>query len=87
MSEMSTLCRVDTCAIMYSPYKSQLKVWPSPMGVQRVLSKLETNLEMEKISSYRGLGSASRVKASFSRLFLGGFVTTRACAGSHGLVT
>ncbi|MFQ6646215.1 hypothetical protein Gotur_019082 [Gossypium turneri] len=22
MSEKSTLCRVDTCAIMYSPYKS-----------------------------------------------------------------
>ncbi|MBA0780319.1 hypothetical protein Gotri_004435, partial [Gossypium trilobum] len=33
MSEMSTLCGVDTCAIMYSPYKSQPEVWPSPMGV------------------------------------------------------
>ncbi|MBA0780321.1 hypothetical protein Gotri_004436 [Gossypium trilobum] len=41
MSEKSTLCRVHTCAIMYSPYKSQPKVWPSPMGVQQVLSKLE----------------------------------------------
>ncbi|MBA0780322.1 hypothetical protein Gotri_004437 [Gossypium trilobum] len=33
MSEMSTLYGVDTCAIMYSPYKSQPEVWPSPMGV------------------------------------------------------
>ncbi|MBA0670727.1 hypothetical protein Goklo_029336 [Gossypium klotzschianum] len=48
MSEMSTLCRVDTCAIMYSPYKSQPKVWPSPMGLQQVLSKLEMIPEMEK---------------------------------------
>ncbi|KAB2062809.1 hypothetical protein ES319_A10G175700v1 [Gossypium barbadense] len=48
MSEMSTLCGVDTCAIMYSPYKSPPEVWPSPMGVQQVLSKLETIPEMEK---------------------------------------
>ncbi|TYJ15372.1 hypothetical protein E1A91_A10G179600v1, partial [Gossypium mustelinum] len=48
MSEMSTLCGVDTCAIMYSPYKSPPEVWPSLMGVQQVLSKLETIPEMEK---------------------------------------
>ncbi|KAH1046430.1 hypothetical protein J1N35_037214 [Gossypium stocksii] len=48
MSELSTLCGVDTCAIMYSPYKSQPEVWPSPMGIQQVLSKLEMIPEMEK---------------------------------------
>ncbi|PPD89881.1 hypothetical protein GOBAR_DD13185 [Gossypium barbadense] len=48
MSEMSTLCGVDTCAIMYSPYKSQPEVWPFPIGFQQLLSKLEMILEMEK---------------------------------------
>ncbi|TYI61713.1 hypothetical protein E1A91_D10G192700v1 [Gossypium mustelinum] len=48
MSEMSTLCGVDTCAIMYSPYKSQPEVWPFPIGFQQLLSKLEMIPEMEK---------------------------------------
>ncbi|KAK5794412.1 hypothetical protein PVK06_035637 [Gossypium arboreum] len=48
MSEMSTLYGVDTCAIMYSPYKSPPEVWPSPLGVQQVLSKLEMIPKMEK---------------------------------------
>ncbi|MFQ6646216.1 hypothetical protein Gotur_019083 [Gossypium turneri] len=48
MSEMCTLCRVDTYAIMNSPYKSQPEVWPSPMGLQQVLSKLEMIPEMVK---------------------------------------
>ncbi|MBA0730281.1 hypothetical protein Golax_023379 [Gossypium laxum] len=48
MREMSTLCGVDTCAIMYSPYKSQPEVWPSPVGFQQVLSKLKIIPEMEK---------------------------------------
>ncbi|MBA0635560.1 hypothetical protein Godav_021989, partial [Gossypium davidsonii] len=41
MSEMSTLCGTDACAIMYSPYESQPKVWPSPIRVQQVLSKFK----------------------------------------------
>ncbi|KAH1106024.1 hypothetical protein J1N35_009792 [Gossypium stocksii] len=48
LSELSTLCDIDACSIMYSPYESQPEVWPSPMGVQQVLSKLETIPEMEK---------------------------------------
>ncbi|MBA0632537.1 hypothetical protein Godav_001256, partial [Gossypium davidsonii] len=46
--ELSTLCGIDTCAIMYNPYKSQPEVWPSPVVVQQILSKLETIPEMEK---------------------------------------
>ncbi|TYI16122.1 hypothetical protein ES332_A08G232900v1 [Gossypium tomentosum] len=36
VSELSTLCGINVCAIMYNPYESQPKVWPSPMGVQRM---------------------------------------------------
>ncbi|KAG4112044.1 hypothetical protein ERO13_D13G138701v2, partial [Gossypium hirsutum] len=46
--ELSTLCGIDTCAIMYNPYKSQPEVWPSPVVVQQILSKLKTISEMEK---------------------------------------
>ncbi|PPR85870.1 hypothetical protein GOBAR_AA34816 [Gossypium barbadense] len=48
LSELSSLCGIDACSIMYSPYKSLPEVWPSPMGVQQVLSKLETIPDMEK---------------------------------------
>ncbi|MBA0699456.1 hypothetical protein Goari_001090 [Gossypium aridum] len=48
MRELSTLYGIDTCAIMYNPYKSQPEVWPSPVVVQQILSKLETIPEMEK---------------------------------------
>ncbi|MBA0633680.1 hypothetical protein Godav_029707 [Gossypium davidsonii] len=47
MSELSTLCGINACAIMYSPYESQLEVWPSPIGSQQVLSKFKMILEME----------------------------------------
>ncbi|XP_038991991.1 agamous-like MADS-box protein AGL80 [Hibiscus syriacus] len=48
VSELSTLCGIDACAIMYSPYESQPEIWPSPMGVQRVLSKFRKIPEMEQ---------------------------------------
>ncbi|MBA0729948.1 hypothetical protein Golax_022501 [Gossypium laxum] len=48
MSELSTLCGINACAIMYSPYESQLEVWPSPIGGQQVLSKFKMILEMEQ---------------------------------------
>ncbi|KAG8486937.1 hypothetical protein CXB51_020520 [Gossypium anomalum] len=48
LSELSTLCDINACSIMYSPYESQPEVWPSPIGVRQVLSKLETIPEMEK---------------------------------------
>ncbi|KAK8285644.1 hypothetical protein V6Z12_D08G238800 [Gossypium hirsutum] len=47
VSELSTLCEIDACAIMYNPYETQLEVWPSPMGVQQVLSKFNNIPKME----------------------------------------
>ncbi|XP_020211538.1 agamous-like MADS-box protein AGL80 [Cajanus cajan] len=48
VSELSTLCGIDACAIVYSPYDPQPEVWPSPMGVQRVLSKFRRMPELEQ---------------------------------------
>ncbi|KAL5076916.1 hypothetical protein RYX36_015900 [Vicia faba] len=48
VSELSTLCGIDACAIIYSPYDLQPEVWPSSIGVQRVLSKFQRMPEMEQ---------------------------------------
>ena len=48
VSELSTLCAIDACAILYSPYDSQPEVWPSPLGAQCVVARLKKMLEMEQ---------------------------------------
>lgn len=39
LSELSILCGIDACAIVYSPYELQPEVWPNSMGVQKVLTR------------------------------------------------
>ncbi|EXB70639.1 Agamous-like MADS-box protein AGL80 [Morus notabilis] len=48
VSELSTLCDVDACAIICSPYNAQPEVYPSSSGVQRVLAKFKKMPEMEQ---------------------------------------
>ncbi|KAL6139091.1 hypothetical protein ACLB2K_064368 [Fragaria x ananassa] len=48
VSELTILCDIDACAIIYSPYDSQPEVWPSPLGVHRVLAQFKTMPEMEQ---------------------------------------
>lgn len=48
VSELSTLCGVDACAIIYSSYDPQPEIWPSPSGAQRVLTKFKNMPEMEQ---------------------------------------
>ncbi|KAK3025026.1 hypothetical protein RJ639_043304 [Escallonia herrerae] len=48
VSELSTLCGIDACAIIYSPYESQPEVWPNTLGVQRVLAQFKRMPEMEQ---------------------------------------
>ncbi|GAU41275.1 hypothetical protein TSUD_349150 [Trifolium subterraneum] len=48
VDELSTLCGIDACAIIYGPYDPQPEIWPSPSGVQNVLSKFRTMPEFEK---------------------------------------
>ncbi|XP_038891311.1 agamous-like MADS-box protein AGL80 [Benincasa hispida] len=48
ISELSILCGIEACAIIFSPYDSQPELWPSPIGVQRVLSQFKRMPEMEQ---------------------------------------
>uniref|UniRef100_A0A7N0U7S7 MADS-box domain-containing protein n=1 Tax=Kalanchoe fedtschenkoi TaxID=63787 RepID=A0A7N0U7S7_KALFE len=49
VNELSTLCGVDACAVIYSPYETQPEVWPpSAVGVQRVLAQFRRMPEMEQ---------------------------------------
>ncbi|XP_033512375.1 agamous-like MADS-box protein AGL80 [Nicotiana tomentosiformis] len=48
VSELSTLCGIDACAIFYSPYENQPEVWPNTMGAQRVLAEFKRMPEMEQ---------------------------------------
>ena len=48
VSELSTLCGIDACAILYSPYDSQFEVWPSPLGVQLVVAHFKMMPEIDQ---------------------------------------
>ncbi|XP_061356949.1 agamous-like MADS-box protein AGL80 [Gastrolobium bilobum] len=48
VDELTTLCGIEACAIVYSPYDSQPEVWPSPWGVQKALAKFRTMPELEQ---------------------------------------
>ncbi|KAL9686451.1 hypothetical protein QQ045_023910 [Rhodiola kirilowii] len=49
MTEISTLCGVEACCIIYSPYDAQAVLWPpSDVDVQRVLARFRTMPEMEQ---------------------------------------
>lgn len=48
VNELSTLCGIDACAIIYSPYDAQPEVWPNAAGVHRVLTQFQKMPEMEQ---------------------------------------
>ncbi|XP_074363208.1 agamous-like MADS-box protein AGL80 [Apium graveolens] len=48
VGELSTLCGIDACAIIYSQYEPRPEVWPNTEGVQRVLSQFKRMPEMEQ---------------------------------------
>ncbi|RYR79452.1 hypothetical protein Ahy_A01g004267 [Arachis hypogaea] len=48
VDEISTLCGVDACAIIYSSDDPQPEVWPSPSGVNRVISRFKEMPELEQ---------------------------------------
>ncbi|KAK3185001.1 hypothetical protein Dsin_032287 [Dipteronia sinensis] len=48
VSELSILCGIDACAIVYSPYNNQPDVWPSHHEVQRIVSQFQRMPEMEQ---------------------------------------
>ncbi|KAF2600077.1 hypothetical protein F2Q68_00009952 [Brassica cretica] len=48
VNELSTLCGINACAIIYSPYDSNPEVWPSNSGVQRIISEFRTLPDMDQ---------------------------------------
>ncbi|XP_010471368.1 PREDICTED: LOW QUALITY PROTEIN: agamous-like MADS-box protein AGL80 [Camelina sativa] len=48
VNELSTLCGITSCAIIFSPYDTTPEVWPSNSGVQKIISEFRTLPEMDK---------------------------------------
>ncbi|KAH6794122.1 AGAMOUS-like 80 [Perilla frutescens var. hirtella] len=48
VSELSTLCGIDSCAVVYSPYEAQPDVWPDARGAHRVVAQFKRMPEMEQ---------------------------------------
>ncbi|KAL8500589.1 hypothetical protein ACS0TY_020244 [Phlomoides rotata] len=48
VSELSTLCGVDACAVIYSQYDSEPEVWPSASGAEAVLSRFQRMNTMDR---------------------------------------
>ncbi|KAJ4846768.1 hypothetical protein Tsubulata_035281 [Turnera subulata] len=48
MDELTTLCGIEACAIVHSPYEAEPDTWPSPDGVQNVLAQFRQMPEMEQ---------------------------------------
>ncbi|RDX92288.1 Agamous-like MADS-box protein AGL80, partial [Mucuna pruriens] len=48
IGEISVLCGIEACAIIYTPNNPQPEVWPSDTGVQTVLSKFKKVTELEQ---------------------------------------
>ncbi|KAL1207888.1 Agamous-like MADS-box protein AGL80 [Cardamine amara subsp. amara] len=48
VNELSTLCGVSACAIIYSPYDNNPEVWPSNSGVERVVSEFRKMPETDQ---------------------------------------
>ncbi|KAI5669928.1 hypothetical protein M9H77_19781 [Catharanthus roseus] len=50
VGEVSALCGIEACAIILSPYDSEPKVWPNPLGVQRVVAMFNRKNKKEQTS-------------------------------------
>ncbi|CAJ2673810.1 agamous-like MADS-box protein AGL80 [Trifolium pratense] len=48
VNELSTLCGIEACAIIYDQNNPQAEVWPSDSGVKRVLSRFGSLSELER---------------------------------------
>ncbi|CAK8566127.1 unnamed protein product [Lathyrus sativus] len=57
INELSTLCGIDACAIIYGENYPQAEVWPSRIGVRNVLSKFMSLPELERSKKMMDLES------------------------------
>ncbi|KAL4569961.1 hypothetical protein LXL04_025610 [Taraxacum kok-saghyz] len=60
VNELSTLCGIDACAIIYSPYETQPEVWPENNRFQHVLAQFMRVPEMERSKNMLTLESFTR---------------------------
>ncbi|KAK7401129.1 hypothetical protein VNO78_12445 [Psophocarpus tetragonolobus] len=69
IDEISILCGIETCAIIYTPNNPWPEVWPSDWGVQSVLSRFRTVSELEQGS---GINVDVKQKGSLSMNIVNG---------------
>ncbi|XP_030511640.2 agamous-like MADS-box protein AGL80 [Rhodamnia argentea] len=48
VSELSTLCGIEACAIIYSRYQAEPEVWPSTLGTRRAIARFKNMSEMDQ---------------------------------------
>ncbi|XP_019095548.1 PREDICTED: agamous-like MADS-box protein AGL80 [Camelina sativa] len=48
VNELTTLCGITACAIIYSPYDTSPEVWPSNSDVRRVISEFKSLPDMHQ---------------------------------------
>ncbi|KAJ4827661.1 hypothetical protein Tsubulata_049397 [Turnera subulata] len=48
MDELTTLCGIEACAIVHSPFEAGPATWPSPAGVENVLEQFREMPEMDQ---------------------------------------
>ncbi|XP_010058573.2 agamous-like MADS-box protein AGL80 [Eucalyptus grandis] len=48
VSELSTLCGIEACTIVYSPYQAEPEVWPSMLGARRAIARFKNMSEMDQ---------------------------------------
>ncbi|XP_058762984.1 agamous-like MADS-box protein AGL80 [Vicia villosa] len=65
VDEITTLCGIYACAIIYGPYDPRPEIWPSPSRVEKVLSKFKTAPEFDQ--SRRMVNQESFLKQRISK--------------------
>lgn len=65
VNELSTLCGIESCAIVYSPYDQEPEVWPSALGVRRTIARFRNMSEMDQ--SKRMMNQAAFIKQRISK--------------------
>ncbi|XP_061999239.1 agamous-like MADS-box protein AGL80 [Rosa rugosa] len=65
LSELSTVCGIEACAIIYSPFGSEPGVWPSPSGVEKEQKKFKNMPMIEK--SRKTLSQESYLRGMISK--------------------
>lgn len=60
VDELTTLCGVEACAIIFDQDDYEPKVWPSPLGVQRVVAKFRLMPDFQQATKMENQESFTR---------------------------